>query len=78
MIAEGFAKRHQHAGFQKYIDDAMGECNETVVSLEQVKDIYRANQVLCDELIEIYDISGRQLYKLGESWRQFKNKEKEN
>ncbi len=56
----------------------MGECNETVVSLEQVKDIYGSNPVLCDELIEIYDISGRQLYKLGESWQQFKNKEKEN
>ena len=76
LIAEGYAKRHQHAGFQKYIDDAMGECNETIVSIEQVKDIYKANPILCDELIEIYDISGRQLYKLGESWRQFKSKEK--
>ena len=54
----------------------MGECNETIESIEQVKDIYRTNPILCDELIEIYDISGRQLYKLGESWRQFKNKEK--
>ena len=40
LIAEGYAKRHQKAGFQKYIDDAMGECNEMVVSLSQCRDIY--------------------------------------
>lgn len=34
LIAEGYAKRHQKQGFQKYIDDAMGECNETIVGIE--------------------------------------------
>lgn len=77
LIAEGYAKRHQKAGFQKYIDDAMGECNETVVSIEQVKDIYAIKVQICDDLIKIYDISGRQLYRLGESWQNFKFK-KEN
>ncbi|HEX9664252.1 MAG TPA: four helix bundle protein [Patescibacteria group bacterium] len=33
LIAEGFAKKHQKAGFQKYMDDAMAESNETIVSL---------------------------------------------
>ncbi len=33
LIAEGYAKRHQKAGFQKYLDDAMAECNEMFVSL---------------------------------------------
>ncbi len=28
LIAEGYAKRHQKAGFLKYLDDAMAECNE--------------------------------------------------
>ena len=32
LIAEGYAKRHQKQEFQKYIDDAMGECNETIVA----------------------------------------------
>ena len=41
LIAEGYAKRHQKAGFQKYIDDAMGECNEMVVSLCQARDILK-------------------------------------
>lgn len=40
LIAEGYAKRHQKAGFQKYVDDAMGKCNEMVVSLSQCRDIY--------------------------------------
>ncbi|MFH1245737.1 MAG: four helix bundle protein [Candidatus Omnitrophota bacterium] len=77
LIAEGYAKRHQKMGFQKYLDDAMAECNETVVSLSQCRDIY-PNQIdkkLCDELISVYDISGRQLYKLSMSWTKFKKRE---
>ncbi len=75
LIAEGYAKRHQKAGFQKYIDDAMGECNEMVVSLSQCRDIYPKFIVdvkRCDEIIDMYDKTGRQLYKLGNSWTKFK------
>lgn len=77
LIAEGYAKRHQKAGFQKYLDDAMAECNEMVVSLSQCRDIYHVyiDVTLCDELIKTYDISGRQLYKLSMSWSQFKKRE---
>jgi four helix bundle protein len=74
LIAEGYAKRHQRAGFQKYIDDAMGECNEMVVSLSQCRDIYPVCVSVehCDDLMDVYDKSGRQLYKLGKSWTSFK------
>lgn len=74
LIAEGYAKRHQRAGFQKYISDAMGECNEMVVSLSQVKDIYPqcVNIQTCEEAVRSYDKTGRQLYKLGEAWTRFK------
>jgi len=77
LIAEGYAKRHQKTGFQKYIDDAMGECNEMVVSLSECRDIYPSyvNIKRCDELIDFYDKSGRQLYKLGNSWTKFKKRE---
>ena len=80
LIAEGYAKRHQRAGFQKYLDDAMAECNETIVCLEHCKDIYGKliDLNLCRELIQIYDQSGRQLYKLSEAWRKFKSKGKPN
>lgn len=77
LIAEGYAKRHQKAGFQKYIDDAMGECNEMVVSVSQCRDIYPTyiDTKRCEELIDIYDKTGRQLYKLGESWTNFKRRQ---
>ncbi len=54
----------------------MAECNETVVSLSQCRDIYPKyiNTELCEKLIDIYDVSGRQLYRLEESWSRFKGK----
>ena len=74
LIAEGYAKRHQRAGFQKYLDDAMAECNEMVVSLSQCRDIYSrcVDLKICGELIDSYDKSGRQIYKLGQAWSNFK------
>lgn len=71
LIAEGYAKRHQKHGFQKYLDDAMAECNETSVSLKHCRDIYN---IECNELISIYDQTGRQLYRLAEVWTTFKRK----
>jgi len=73
LIAEGYAKRHQKAGFQKYLDDAMAECNETIVSLEQVKDIYKIKVKQCQDLIDVYDKTGRQLYNLASAWYKFKD-----
>lgn len=74
LIAEGYAKKHQRLGFQKYIDDAMAESNETIVSLEHAKDIYLVEVSLCKELIELYDKTARQLFKLAEAWDNFKNR----
>lgn len=73
LIAEGFAKKHQRAGFQKYLDDALGESNETQVGLCQSRDIYYKNIdiKLCDELINEYDIISKQIYRLRESWNKF-------
>lgn len=62
LIAEGYAKKHQKSGFQKYLDDAMAECNETIVSIEHARDIYHLDKILCDRFVDIYDKSGRQLY----------------
>ena len=69
LIAEGYAKRHQKAGFQKYLDDALAECNETAVSLKQCRDIY---DIDCEELISVYDITAKQIYRLAEVWTTFK------
>lgn len=50
--------------------------NEMIVSLEQAKDLYRidADTISMEELIDLYDKSGRQLYKLSMAWTNFKNK----
>ncbi|MEK7633926.1 MAG: four helix bundle protein [Patescibacteria group bacterium] len=73
LIAEGYAKRHQRFGFQKYLDDALAESNETIVSLEQSKDIYGylMDKNLCDELIKKYDILSKQIYTLRMAWKNF-------
>ena len=74
LIAEGYGKRHQTSGFQRYLDDAIGECNEAVVCLEQCKDIYGIEPEVCDKQIKIYDQSARQLFRLAEAWDKFKKR----
>jgi four helix bundle protein len=71
LIAEGYAKKHQKMGFQKYLDDAMAECNELIVSLSQCQDIYSID---CNALLDTYDKSAKQLYKLSLAWTRYKRK----
>ncbi|PIQ75597.1 MAG: four helix bundle protein [Candidatus Portnoybacteria bacterium CG11_big_fil_rev_8_21_14_0_20_40_15] len=73
LIAEGFAKKHQRLGFQKYLDDAMGESNETQVGLCQCKDIYPTYMAadLCSHLIDEYDKISKQLFNLELAWNKF-------
>jgi len=70
LIAEGYAKRHQKMGFQKYLDDAMAEANETLVGIEMCKDIYSIDPL---GLVDTYDKTGRQLYNLSSAWSKFKD-----
>jgi four helix bundle protein len=74
LIAEGYAKKHQKAGFQKYLDDAMAESNETLVGLEHCRDIYEISSAEVDRCIDLYDKTSRQLYKLSMAWSQFKKR----
>jgi len=78
LISEGYAKRHQKHGFQKYLDDAMAECNETIVGLEMCRDIFGdyVDKVLCEKLVSIYVVCRRQLYRLREAWGKFPEKRK--
>jgi four helix bundle protein len=77
LIAEGYAKKHQKLGFIKYLDDALAECNETIVSLEQCCDLYSdlIDEKFGRELIQGYEIAAKQLYKLSQSWLNFKRRE---
>ena len=73
LIAEGFAKKHQKKGFCKYLDDALAESNEMIVCLSHCKDIYSkyVNPNSCERLIDLYDKSSKQIYKLSMDWRKF-------
>ena len=79
LIAEGHSKRHQKRGFQKYLDDAMAESNETIVSLSQARDLYPdyVDIDTCSELIDTYDKASRQLYRLSLAWSKFKQREEQ-
>ncbi len=70
LIAEGYARRTSGKEWAKYLRDAVGECNEMIVHLSMVRDLYGSSigVEMCNELISCYNISGKQLYRLGESW----------
>ena len=79
LIGEGHSKRHQKRGFQKYIDDAMTESNETIVSLNQARDLYSefVDVELCNKLIDCYDKTSRQLYNLALAWDEFNGRNRQ-
>jgi len=74
LIAEGYSKKHQKKGFQKYLDDALAESNEMIVSLSHVRDLYHGHidPELSKKLIDIYDKTSRQIYNLAKNWQDFK------
>lgn len=51
----------------------MAECNETIVGVEMCKDIFGkyVDIKLCEELVSIYDVCGRQIYRLRDAWGKF-------
>jgi len=77
LIAEGHSKRHQRAGFQKYLDDAHAEANESIVSIEQCRDLYGVDAALCSKLIDSYDKIARQLFNLAAAWDSFKSRRRQ-
>jgi 3-methyladenine DNA glycosylase AlkC len=59
----------------------MAESNETIVSLSQARDLYPryVDTKVCNELIDTYDKSSRQLYNLSLAWSKFgRRKEQRN
>jgi four helix bundle protein len=76
LIAEGFAKKNQKRAFQKYLEDALCEVNESIVSLNHAKDLYpkNVNVALCGKLIDEYDQIGKMIYRLSEVWIGFSRK----
>jgi len=78
LIAEGFAKRYQVKQWRKYINDTIGECNEMIHHLSVCIDVYSrcVDVKLCEEVINIYNITCRQLTRLGQSWQNYHENKK--
>ncbi len=70
LLAEGHAKRRHHKAWIKYIEDCIGECNETIAHIDVAMRSYprQVPKNDCLKAIDLYDKASRQLYKLGKSW----------
>ena len=74
LIAEGYAKKHHRKSWKKYLDGALGECNEMIVHLSFCLDLGHPEEALCHELSDLYDKTGKQLYNLGKKWQSYDEK----
>ena len=77
LIAEAHSSRFEEeksgGGGLKKLDEAMKGCNEMVVYLEQVRDIYaeRDEKIILEELIRRYINNRRKIFNLYKSWKKF-------
>jgi four helix bundle protein len=79
LMAEGFAKRYQKRQWKKYLNDVLGECNEMIHHISVCIDIYSSyiDKDICLKTINLYDISSRQITKLGQSWQNYHDKKQD-
>ena len=60
-IAEGYGKKRSTAEFKRFLLMALGSCNELQVQINLCKDLNYIDDKEAEELLERYDILGRQL-----------------
>lgn len=72
LIAEGFAKRRNTVEFLRFVEMAMGESDELITHLEQVKilsDRFKTIKLeLCQLLIDEYTVVSKELFNLRRNW----------
>lgn len=75
LLAEGHAKRRHQKSWIKYLEDCIGECNETICHLDIVLRSYSkyVSRSDCLKAMDIYDKASRQLFNLGKSWKKEKD-----
>lgn len=64
-IAEGYGRKNSIAEFKHFLRNALGSTNEVVVLLNISRDLGYHSDI---ELIEAYDVLGKQIYRLIEKW----------
>ena len=65
-IAEGYGRKKSAAEFKHFLRNALGSSNEICVLLNLCKDLGYEVQ---NELIDQYNILGKQIYKLIDNWK---------
>ncbi len=70
-IAEGYAKRDSVPEFKRFLRISMGSANEMEVHLETACDLGYMIREECAKLVGEYQIIGKQLHRLIESWQKF-------
>ena len=67
-IAEGYGKKQSSAEFKRFLQIAMGSCNEVEVLLEYVLDFGYISQEEHEEIFDRYVQLGKQLNILNQKW----------
>jgi len=62
-IVEGYGRRRYKAEFVKYLVYAHASCDETIVHLQFIKDIYVKLDAECSRLVESYNELGSRINK---------------
>jgi len=70
-IAEGYAKKRSPKEFRSFLTNALGSATEVEVHLKIALRLHYIEESLAHELVEEYEIIGKQLYRLIEHWRTF-------
>jgi four helix bundle protein len=68
-IAEGYAKRRSVKEFKAFLTNALGSANEMEVHLRIAAVLGYVSEAQAQKMIEAYQIMGRQLARLIQSWR---------
>lgn len=70
-IAEGWAKRRFEKEFKKYLDSAIGSCNEMEVHISIARDLGFWNKESSEDIIGRYQFLGGKLTNLRNKWKTF-------
>jgi len=70
-VVEGWAKRASTAEFKRYLQVAIGSCDECKLWLEMSRDEGFVSPALCEDLTNRFNILGAMLKSLWKHWQSF-------
>ncbi|SHF75994.1 four helix bundle protein [Desulfofundulus australicus DSM 11792] len=72
-IVEGYGRKDSSAEFKHFLRNALGSCNETRVLIDIVADLGYITREQHSRLSQEYEILGKQIYRLKETWAKKKS-----